>query len=258
MKDDSISPEHEAQIIGELLRDQLGIDPCLLRPIIDLAALGLVNSAWRNSPVENWHADARITDGEMLRINSHTTWRFHQRLIRWVGERGLSSHGSTSDLDQIPVEEVDHLAGRLCRWLVNPRRKLPTGTTLRELAGNDLPDYRDHAAEALEGFAAQAKDRGTRFGFVRTAAHGGLACMHWWEHPAWPAQVSQFLHALDDPADQHRGASGEHKEPLPPQPAQVANRELLRKTLLTHPWQLDADTSEWLVLAGIRYVRHRA
>jgi hypothetical protein len=26
---------------------------------------------------------------------------------------------------------------------------------------------------------AQAEERGARFGFMRTAVHGGLACPHW-------------------------------------------------------------------------------
>jgi len=46
--------------IGEMLRERAGIDPSKLSPVIDLAALGLINSAWRNTCVEDWHAEGRM------------------------------------------------------------------------------------------------------------------------------------------------------------------------------------------------------
>jgi hypothetical protein len=70
---DALSPEQEAQLMGELLRDRVSVDPEKKRPVVDLAALGLVNSAWRNSPVEDWHADGRLSDADMLRINSESS-----------------------------------------------------------------------------------------------------------------------------------------------------------------------------------------
>ncbi|MDU0291481.1 hypothetical protein [Saccharothrix longispora] len=43
-----------------MLRHQLGIDPHHVGAVLDVAAVGLVNSAWRNSPMEDWPAgDAR-------------------------------------------------------------------------------------------------------------------------------------------------------------------------------------------------------
>lgn len=87
---------------------QVGIDTSLLRPIITLTAIGLVNSGWRNSPVEDWHARGRINDGQMLRINSHTTWRIRQLLARWLADAALSANGPTSDLDRVPAAEIEH------------------------------------------------------------------------------------------------------------------------------------------------------
>jgi hypothetical protein len=80
----------------------------LLRPIITLTAIGLVNSGWRNSPVEDWHARGRISDGQMLRINSHTTWRIRQLLARWLADAALSANEPTSDLDRVPAAEIEH------------------------------------------------------------------------------------------------------------------------------------------------------
>ena len=89
MSTDELSPEQEEQLIGEMLRERGGIDPGRLGPVIDLAALGLVNSAWRNTCVEHWHAEGRMHDGDMMRVNSHMTWRTRQILHRWITEVGL-------------------------------------------------------------------------------------------------------------------------------------------------------------------------
>jgi hypothetical protein len=66
-----LSPQREDELVVQTLRDQAGIDPRSLRPILRLTALGLVNSAWRNTHVEDWHAEGRLHDGDMLRISSH-------------------------------------------------------------------------------------------------------------------------------------------------------------------------------------------
>lgn len=65
-----------------MLRERGGIDSGRLGPVIDLAALGLVNTAWRNTCVEDWHAGGRMHDGDMMRVNSHMTWRARQILRR--------------------------------------------------------------------------------------------------------------------------------------------------------------------------------
>jgi hypothetical protein len=110
---------------------------------------------------------------------------------------------------------------------------------------------------SLGSFAAQAELRGSRFGFMRAAAHGGLACSHWCGHPRWPALVNRFLQAINDTANEHWGADGQYKRDLPPEPILVADPRSLRKILLARPWQLDSESSGWLVLAGIGYLRHQ-
>ena len=60
----------------------------------------------------------------------------------------------------------------------------------RQLAGDDLPEYEADADDTLSAFGGQAEDRGVRFGFARTAAHGALACSHWWGHPYWAIRVA--------------------------------------------------------------------
>ena len=85
-----LSPQREDELVAQILRDQVGIDPRSLRPVLRLTALALVHSAWRNTHVEDWHAEGRLHDGDMLRINSHSTWRLRQLLFRWRAEMGFT------------------------------------------------------------------------------------------------------------------------------------------------------------------------
>ena len=54
-----MTPEREEQLTADLLRERAGIDPGNAGQLADLAAIGLVNGAWRNTCVENWHAQRR-------------------------------------------------------------------------------------------------------------------------------------------------------------------------------------------------------
>lgn len=252
---DDMAPEREEQFLAALLRERVGIDPRKVGPVVDLAAIGLVNGAWRNTCVENWHAEGRIYDGDMLRVNSHTTWRVRQLMHRWLRETGLNAAAPVSELDGMMADYVWWLARRLYQWLVNPARKLPTGMTLAQLAGDGLAEYEDDANERLSAFGAQAEERGALIGFARTAAHGGMACSHWWGHPRWPTQVDRFMKALGDPADDHWGPAGKYRAELPAEPVDVADRARLRHLLLSQPWDLSTDAAQWLVDAGIRYVK---
>jgi len=226
----------------------------MLGPVLDLAAIGLVNGAWRNTCVEGWHVEGRMRDGDMLRVNSHTTWRVRQLVRRWMREIGLEAADPTSALEGTAADDVWWLVRRLYQWLVNPSRELPTGVTLAQLAGDGLPEYQADADDSLRTFGVQAEDHGVRFGFARTAAHGALACSHWWGHPHWPIGVERFMKALDNPADDHWGPRGEHRTALSAAPPDVGDRAYLRRLLLSRPWDLSTDAAQWLVRAGIRYV----
>jgi hypothetical protein len=254
MASGELHPEREEQIMIGLLRERGGIDPGMVGPVLDLAAIGLVNGTWRNTCVETWHMQGRMRDGDMLRVNAHATWRARQLVRRWARDIGLDAAGPTSALDGVTEDAVWWLARRLHLWLVSPRRELPTGMTLVQLAGDDLPEYEADAYDSLRAFGEQAEDYGVRFGFVRTAVHGALACSHWWGHPHWAVQVDRFMRALDDPADEHWGVGGEHRIRLSAEPLEVGDRARLRRLLLSRPWDLSTDTAQWLVRAGIRYV----
>jgi hypothetical protein len=253
--DDSNSQQREQALLEAILRHQVGIDPHAATAVLDLAAVGLVNGAWRNSPVEDWHAQGRLHDSDMLRVNSYSTWRVRQIIRRWRTEVGLAAQSRGGALNAIDVDDTDRLAVRIWRWLVNPHRRLPNGMTLAELAGNDLAEYGEHAEDALDAFAATAAQRGTRYALWRAASHGGLACRHWWGTPTWPPLVDRFLYALDQPDDPPGGTDAAVGTQLPAGPASTADRGQLRRVLLRQPWDLDTQAAQWIVHAGIGFPR---
>lgn len=250
-----LSPQREDELIVQILRDQVGINPWSLRPVLRLTPLGLVNSAWRNTHVEDWHAEGRLHDGDMLRISSHMSWRLDQLLWRWRTQMGIALNAPAHSLDEIRFDDIRWLGGRVYQWIINPSRRLPTGVTLRDVARENLPQLENDTDEALTAFVYQAEDRGVGSAFRLAAAHGGLACRHWWGHPAWPELVDRFIRALDDPTDPHWGDNGEFRVQLPAEPATVQDRNSLRRTLLQQPWTLDFSSAQWIVTAGIGYLR---
>src|SRR5215472_7439314 len=77
----------------------------MLGPVLDLAAIGLVNGAWRNTCVGTWHVQGRMRDGDMLRVNSHTTWQVP------AGDRGRQ--GCRSAAAAPPQQECRNRSWRL-------------------------------------------------------------------------------------------------------------------------------------------------
>ncbi|HUY45577.1 MAG TPA: hypothetical protein VMV92_07605 [Streptosporangiaceae bacterium] len=144
-----LSPEREDELLIQILRDQGGIDPRRLRGVLELTALGLVNSAWRNTAIENWHAEGRLHDGDMLRINSHMSWRVRQLIWRWRTQMGLAPDALAESLDEIDFEDFCWLGTRIYQWIVNPHRRLPTGALLRDVAQEDLADLENDADQAF-------------------------------------------------------------------------------------------------------------
>jgi hypothetical protein len=246
----------EEDLLEAMLRHQVGIDPHHVGAVLDVAAVGVVNSAWRNSPVENWHAgDGPLSEGDMLRINTHTTHRVRDMTRRWRTDCGIDAHAPTSELDHLDIDAVDWLVAKLCQWLIDPQRRLPTGDRLADIAGDDLDEFTDHVTVTLGTVAVTAEDRSVHHAFWRAAAHGGPACRHWWGTPTWPGLVDRFLAALDNPADPHWGQDGQWFSRLSPRPTQIKDNTGLRRLLTQHPWKLNTPSASYLVTAGIGFMR---
>lgn len=65
---------------------ECGLEPDNLTQMIDMAAVGMTASWWRNTHVEDWHAGSKIgalSDIDMYRINTHTTAKIRERLRGW-------------------------------------------------------------------------------------------------------------------------------------------------------------------------------
>jgi hypothetical protein len=234
---------------------RLGVDPDSSRQVLRLASLGLVRFAWRDTCVGNWHAEGRLHDGDMLRVNSHMSWRLDQFLWHWHGQLGFPPNAPAGSLDEISLDEFRWLGARVYQWIVNPERRLPVGTTLGNVAGESLNQLEIDADDALTAFLYEGEDLGIGAAFHRAAAHGGRQCGHWWGHPGWAPLVAEFTRVLDEPRDAHWGGRGEFRARLPAEPALVRDREGLRQTLLLRPWTLDDESAQWVVAAGIRHTR---
>jgi len=241
-----------------LLGEHVGVDPDDAAVVVDLAAIGITNGAWRNSPLEDWHAEGRIFDGGMLRTNVATT-----KLVRGLLDDQLNGAFeevgevlvATEDLAELDSDFSDELFAVVFEHLSDPARVLPDGRTLGQLAGEDLGELVDHIDRALGGIAASAERYGLDVALQRAAVHGGLACAHWWGTPWWPGIVAGFLARLDDPQHPHWGEARDWYARLPVQPAEVADRRRLRALLLDAPEALSEEGAEFCVAAGIGFVR---
>jgi hypothetical protein len=89
-------------MIPTFLREEVGVDPNDAAVVLDLASIGITNGTWRNSPLEDWHAQGRIDDGGMLRANVATT-----KLVREAGE----ILGAVFDDEEDALTSTEDLAG---------------------------------------------------------------------------------------------------------------------------------------------------
>lgn len=246
-----LTPDQEVELITKLVREKGVVDPDSLGHIAPVWAIGLANSAWRNTVVEDWHAgDGPLSDGDMLRINSYTTHGIQRRLDGWMRECGLGFEGRLAQLDDLESEDVEELIDLLATWLTRLERRLPIGLTLAELAAaahSSVKDYAEDTMETLDAFLSMVDERGPSFAFLRTAAHGAAACEHWWNHPRWPSHVETFLVEL-------RNGENEHLERIGPRPEAIADLAFLQQLLLNRPWELDSASAQWIAEADIRYV----
>lgn len=105
-------PDPDSAGIARVLREQIGVDPNNPSVVLNLAAIGITNGTWRNSPLEDWHGEGRIHDGGMLRANVATT-----KLVRGV----LTDHlGKIVGHEGVALTAIEDLAdlGRLQRRAV--------------------------------------------------------------------------------------------------------------------------------------------
>jgi hypothetical protein len=137
----AISPEMFPTMRGAMGMPDITFEPTTTRALV---ANGIISLAWRNGPIEAVHGGGgpeAIEDGDMMRINAS--------ICRAV-------------CDAISGEDLfgDLLAAR--RAILDPRRVLPTGETIWELAEGYVREVIDHANGEIAGLAAAGSAREPR------------------------------------------------------------------------------------------------
>jgi hypothetical protein len=74
----------------------LGFSPVDQNVVLDLAAVAIARLAWRDSPVEDWHAApaSRICDADLMRATVNVTRRVRELLGAGSGRHPATTGGS--------------------------------------------------------------------------------------------------------------------------------------------------------------------
>jgi hypothetical protein len=260
-----ILPGRDRARLHALLRQaarSLDFDPTDQSVVLDLAAVAIARLAWRDSPVEDWHADpdSRIGDAELMRATVNVTRRVRELLD--IGSRPHPANTRGRARPPVPDPWMLSPAGRagdtasvldaVDVQLTAPDRRLPDGRQLRELAltPDQLAAYSDHVHSLRDQWAALADHVGTRALLLLLACYAAVWCRRWWLGLDWPYLVTEFLARLEDPTRWGSPAMVAHVQGLAPL-ALAADLDHLRGLLMAGPDHLDAQTAHYCLVAGI-------
>lgn len=227
----------------------LGVDPDDENTVVGLASVGATSLAWRNSPLEDWHACPyrRISQGEMMRASVATT-----RLVRdLIHTRlpGVSRVTNTVGDGSVAATSLFDAAERV---IADPQRRLPDGRTLVELAPSPahFGVFAAHVRECARWWTVLAAEHGLEPVLWMLACTGGARCQRWWSTPWWPARVEEFVRRLRDPARWDDPLIMAHLNELSA-PRDAADHDELRRRLLAGPDRLSAAGAEYCLLTGL-------
>lgn len=249
-RDDSFDPamlEKALQIRGVVHPDDVVTQ-------LRYAPLALAHLCWRNTVVEDWHADpdSPLHDGEMMAANVATTRIFHQVLWDAFGER-IADATLVSRYDFTPDDVVilRYAFADAYEAGFHPDRLLPHGQTLREIGGDELDVLTQHADVQLDALLDQAERRGVATVILWLAARGSAGCAGWWGSPRWPRIVEAFLARLADRNNDYWERWG-WVDP----PAEAQDVDRFRHLLLSAPDELEPATLQFCIdQAGIGFIR---
>ena len=231
-----------------------GGNPDTVRGVLGLVPLAVTNMFWRNNEVvEAWHVERRLSDGDMLRINSFTTYEIGSQLSQWREQLQILGDAASSTMESVTTSQFEELALGVAAWMSQATRRFPTGQRLEEVAGESLSDFSDHVVDHACTWLDAAEDQGVRWALTWAAGHGAAACRKWWGAPTWPERVSIMIDAISEPRHPHWGPNGE-RWPQWEQPAQIRDPGSLRDTLLNSPWEIESVTASWLIAGGLGWV----
>jgi hypothetical protein len=144
--------------------------PLTLAVVARVAAVGITHDAWRSGPVEDWHAAGRISDGQMMRISSMTTWEVEGHIAEWCADLGLEADGTIDELDNVDGQEFDFLAAQLLEWITDRTRVLANYQMLAEIADDgELGQLFTHAEGVFERMIDEADAHGITYPLLSAA-----------------------------------------------------------------------------------------
>jgi len=217
---------------------RLGVELDSSTQLADLAAVAITRLAWRDGPLEDWHAApaSRISDAEMLRANVATT-----RLVRGMIGRLLDDDAPPGERDAAVV------VGGAVRAVVGPDRRLPDGRTLAELAPGrrQLLLLQEHASALATLWARGFVEFGVREVLSVLACCAARWCWRWWLTPTWPNVVDAVVrHITATVRDEHLPLL------LGAAPSRCGD-ESLAAMLLAGPDRHSSDMASYVVRAGL-------
>jgi hypothetical protein len=226
---------------------KLGFDPGDRGRLADLAAVGIARLAWRDGPLEDWHAvpQRRISDSEPMRANAAVTRAVRDLLVAefppppWPRDAA----GAKGDAERVLAE--------IAALLSAPGRRLPDGRTLEELAParEDLMMFAWHVQEHTRWWANLAAWHGLYEVLLVLACHAALRCRRWWLGPDWPYLIGEFARRAADPGQLSVEQAVRVRSTGPP--PVVAGGSELRDLLAAGPDRLTAELALYCLRAGL-------
>jgi hypothetical protein len=220
--------------------------------VLDLAAVAIARLAWRDSPVEDWHAAPanRISDADLMRANVAVT-----REVRTLFVATPAGEHRVLESDEEHDAAFHAQLAAVSEALTDPDRLLPDGRRLHRLAPNveQLASYTEHVVRLTHHWARLADRVSAHVTLAMLACTGAAACPRWWLAPDWPYLVEEFIARLTDPSRWGSEAMAAYVTQLPV-PLDAADVEALRRTLLAGPDHLTTATARYCLQAGIGHL----
>jgi hypothetical protein len=219
---------------------QLAVDTNDPNQLADLTAVAIAVLAWRESPVEDWHAVPleRISNPDMMRGNAATT-RLVRDHLREPLHAALSSHTRVADL-----------LASACVLIADLDRRLPDGRAVRDLGSHnrDLVLFGDHVQTVAERCTVVAREVGGLQVVSLLACFAAAYAWRWWLTPTWPRRVEEFMRRIEDPGRWRDTDMVRHVERVIVHGRHAVDHERLRPALLAGPDQLDALGAEYCIM----------
>ena len=197
--------------------------------ILDVAAVGLVEKVWRNSPLEDMHASRRgPSDGEM----------FAESVALHRVARDALASGTNAAL----LEFERHLLDRNRHWAAG-------GRTLQEMGYGHLTAFEKHVKTQTNILMTINDDDGRDVLLKYLIAFTALYGNQHYRMPRWTVIVSGVRDILQDRA--HPAWYGRGNEVIAAAPSQTPTIDDLCQALIDAPEELPLPVLDWLTQRGV-------